>query len=82
MTTRKRPPAKKKRPPEMTMQQYRAVLDALGLSYPAAAKHLGVSPRAVAGYGIGDNTVPPPTAKLLRLWLLLKTDPTKASAPF
>jgi len=75
-------PVKTPRPPEMTREQYRAILHQLGLTYGSAASHLGISSRAAAGYGIGDWTVPPPTAKLLRLWLQLKHDSAQARAPF
>ena len=56
----------------MSSKEYDDVLEELGLTRAAAAKHLGISLRAAVGYANDDYAVPIPTAKLLRLWLDIK----------
>jgi hypothetical protein len=70
----------RRRPTTMTKDEYRDILSRLGLSYPAAANALGISPRSAAGYALGDH-IPAPTGKLLRLWLQLKSG-AAARCPF
>jgi hypothetical protein len=54
----------------MTKAQYRAALDALGLSQGDAAEFLGVTVRTSHGYANGAS-IPTAIAKLLRLMVRL-----------
>jgi hypothetical protein len=58
----------------MTANQYRAVIERLGLTQGKAAKWLGISIRASHGYANGDP-VPIAIAKLLRLMVRLDLKP-------
>jgi hypothetical protein len=51
----------------MTKDDYRAVLEALGLSQVAAAKVLGIADRTSRAYALGERPVPEPVALALRL---------------
>jgi len=51
----------------MTKDDYRAVLEALGLSQIAAAKVLGIADRTSRAYALGERSVPEPVALALRL---------------
>jgi hypothetical protein len=59
----------------MTANQYRKAIEALGLSQHRAAEFLGVSPRTSQGYALGEYPVPEAIAKLLRLMLKLGLKP-------
>lgn len=59
----------------MTANQYRAALDALGLTQGAAAKFLGVSLKTAHNYA-NEGTIPEAAAKLLRLMVRLKLKPS------
>ena len=52
---------------EMTTEEYRTALDALGLSIVASAEPLGLSRRQSQRYANGATPVADPVAKLLRL---------------
>lgn len=58
----------------MTLTQYRAALDRLGLTQAGAAKFLGISIRSAHGYANGEP-IPEAIAKLLRLMVRLKLMP-------
>ena len=58
----------------MTAKQYRAALDALGLTQAGAALFLGISIRSAHGYANGDP-IPEGYAKLLRLMVKLELKP-------
>ena len=60
----------------MTNNQFRAALAALQLTQLEAAEWLGVSLRSVNGYA-ADKPIPEPVAKLLRLVVRLKLDPSE-----
>ena len=66
----------------MDAEEFRRILHQLGLSYRTASKHLGVSFRTVAGYGIGEMPISAPVANLLRLWLQIKRSHGKVRLPF
>jgi hypothetical protein len=51
----------------MTKDDYRAVLEALGLSQVAAARVLGIADRTSRAYALGERPVPEPVALALRL---------------
>lgn len=51
----------------MNPTEYRMALDRLGLSQSQAAELLGVDPRTSRRYALGERSIPPPTAVLLRL---------------
>jgi hypothetical protein len=53
----------------MTKDDYRAALEALGLSQVAAAKLLGIADRTSRAYALGERPVPEPVALALRLLL-------------
>lgn len=59
----------------MTSNQYRAALDALGLTQGGAAKFLGISLKTAHNYANG-GAIPEPAAKLLRLMVRLKLKPS------
>ena len=57
---------------QMTAAAYREITASLGLAtHPRAASALGVSLRTAKSYASGEFQVPSPTAKLLRLWLVI-----------
>lgn len=58
----------------MTANQYRSVLDKLGLTQAGAAEFLGVSTRTSHGYANGEP-IPEGYAKLLRLMVRLNLKP-------
>ncbi len=60
----------------MTQNQYRTVLERLGLTQDAAATFLGVSVRTSHGYANG-SPIPEGTAKLLRLMVRLELEPNE-----
>ena len=53
----------------MTPKQFRAALKRLGMNQTKAARHLGVTPRAVRFWVAGDRSIPEPVVILLRTWL-------------
>jgi len=53
----------------MTAKQLRATLKRLGLNQSAAARALGVTPRAVRFWLAGTYPVPELAVRLLRTWL-------------
>ena len=59
---------------DMTANQYRAALSALGLSQAGAADFLGIGIRTSHGYANGEP-IPEPTAKLFRLMVRLNLSP-------
>ena len=59
----------------MTPTQYATAIKSLGLSQRSAAKVLGVDERTSRKWIAGDNKIPEPVAKLLRLAIRLKLDP-------
>lgn len=58
----------------MTAADYRAAIEALGLTQETAATFLGVSLRTAHGYA-NEQPVPLYVAKLLRLCVKLKLNP-------
>jgi len=62
-------------PGDMTPNQYKKAIEALGLSQVRAGEFLGVSPRTSQGYALGEYPVPEAIAKLLRLMIKLKLTP-------
>ena len=62
-------------PGNMTSNQYRKALEALGMSQQAAANFFGVSLRTSQGYALGEYPVPEAVAKLLRLMIRLDLKP-------
>lgn len=74
--------SKPKKPPVMDDIEFCQTLNFLGLTYPEAAKHLGLSLRAVSGYGCGGMRIPDAVAHLLRLWFQIKNSPRKVRLPF
>lgn len=50
----------------MSAEAYSAHLQALGLTVPAAAERLGISPRMSSRYNSGKSAIPLPVALLLR----------------
>lgn len=63
------------KPGNMTANQYRKALDALGLTQQSAADFLGVSLRTSQGYALAEYPVPETIAKLLRLMVRLNLKP-------
>ena len=51
----------------MTPTQFRAALDRLSLSQGQAAKLLGADPRTTRRWALGERSIPPTVAILLRL---------------
>ena len=60
----------------MTSNQFRTALAALQLSQLEAAEWLGLSLRSIHGYA-NEKPIPEPVAKLLRLVVRLKLDPSE-----
>jgi predicted transcriptional regulator len=52
---------------KMKKTEYREAYEALDLSQGRAAKLIGMSHRAVAGYARGEYPIPPPVAIVMRL---------------
>lgn len=50
----------------MTPDEYRSVIDKLGLSQLAAARLLGVDDRTSRRWANGERDIPPPAARFLR----------------
>jgi DNA-binding transcriptional regulator YiaG len=50
----------------MTTDDYRAAIEALGLSQVAASKLLGVDERTSRRWATGERDVPPPAARFLQ----------------
>jgi DNA-binding transcriptional regulator YiaG len=50
----------------MTPDEYRAAIEALGLSQVAAARLLGVDDRTSRRWASGERDVPPPAQRFLR----------------
>ena len=63
------------KPGDMTPNQYKKAIEALGLSQVRAGAFLGVSPRTSQGYALGEYPVPTAIAKLLRLMVKLGLKP-------
>jgi hypothetical protein len=59
----------------MTPQQFRDAIAKLGLSQGRAEVWLGLSTRQGQRYATGDQTIPEPVAKLLRLAISLELAP-------
>ena len=66
--------APRKQLPEMTADEFRAALKALGWTYADAAEQFGLCHGTVAGYANGAR-IPLTRAKLLRLWLAETREP-------
>lgn len=66
---------KKKSPEDRPMKktEYRRLIDSLGMNQEQAATALGVTRRTSAGYATGAS-IPLATAKLLRLWVQMRTN--------
>jgi hypothetical protein len=61
------PPAARLSAAGMTAEEYRAVIDELGLSQVKAARLLGFHERTSRRWALGEQEVPPPAAVALRL---------------
>ena len=59
----------------MTHTQFRAAIAELGLCQERAGRWLGLSGRQGQRYATGDQEIPEPVAKLLRLVILLGLKP-------
>jgi transcriptional regulator with XRE-family HTH domain len=59
----------------MTKNQYRAAIEALGLSQAKTAEFLGVSERQGRRWALGEAPIPPTVAMLLQLMLKHKLSP-------
>lgn len=64
------------KPGNMTANQYRKAIEALGMSQQAAADFFGVSLRTSQGYALDEYPVPEAIAKLLRLMVRLELKPS------
>lgn len=64
----------------MTPTQYRATIEALGLSLTGAAQLLGVNERTCRRWADGEYDVPEPVAMLLRLLIAAKSGRCQAEA--
>lgn len=53
----------------MTAKQLRRRLEALSLNQVEASRRLGVDPRTVRRWVLGESSVPNPVALLLEVWL-------------
>ena len=62
----------------MTPKQYKAALKTIGISNYKAAPWLGIALRTAQNYASGERPVPATLARLLRLVISLKLDPSKA----
>ena len=61
----------------MTHIQFRETLAALTLSQVGAARLLGVNERTARRWGNGEQDIPPPVQRFLRLMLALKLTPER-----
>lgn len=59
----------------MTANQYRTVIEKLGLSQRGAAAFLGINERTSRRMALGEAAVPKSAAMLLRLMVKLKLKP-------
>jgi hypothetical protein len=59
----------------MTPKQYRAAIDALGLSQVKAGKFLQVPTRTSQRWALGENRIPKAVGMLLRLMIAMKLSP-------
>ncbi len=64
----------------MTPREYRATIEALGLSLTEAALVLGVSLRTCYRWQDGDYAVPGPVERLLKLFIAAKAGQCQAEA--
>lgn len=64
----------------MTADQYRAALAWLGLSQVAAARLLGADARTSRRWALGERSIPPTVAVLLRLLIAGKIAQTDIAA--
>ena len=53
----------------MTVKQFQAAIDRLGLSQVGAAKLFGADPRTARRWALGERSIPESVAILLRLML-------------
>ena len=60
---------------EMSKNEYRRAIDAIGLSQMKAATFLGLSPRTSQSYALGETKVTKSVALLLRTMVQLKLEP-------
>jgi DNA-binding transcriptional regulator YiaG len=56
----------------MTPAQYRAAIEALGLSQLAAARLLGVDGRTSRRWANGERDIPPPAERFLRYLIAIR----------
>ena len=59
----------------MTSNQFRSTLDRLGLSQLGAARLFGADGRTVRRWALGERSIPPTVAILLRLLVVGKITP-------
>jgi transcriptional regulator with XRE-family HTH domain len=59
----------------MTANQFRAALDRLGLSQLGAARLFGADGRTARRWALGERSIPPTVAILIRLMLAGKIKP-------
>jgi hypothetical protein len=64
----------------MTDDEYRAKLDALGMTQTAAAQFLAVAERTSRRYALGVSPIPGPVAILLRYMARKKLKPEDVSS--
>lgn len=64
----------------MRKREFREALDTLGLLQTEAAKLLGIDPRTLRRFALGEAEVPRPIALVLRLMVKYKIAPEKAAA--
>jgi hypothetical protein len=70
----------KPEPEPMDAAEYRTAMEEFAITHDAMAAALGVSIRTSFNYAKGE-TIPLPTAKLIRLWLQLRKTPHKLDVP-
>ena len=56
----------------MTQSEYRSARETLGWTHSRMGKVLGLGPRSPYRYAAGDVDIPEPTARLVRLLVLLR----------
>jgi hypothetical protein len=59
----------------MTSRQYRAAIEALGLSQIRAGRFLGVPTKTSSRWALGESRVPTAVGVLLKLMIALKLSP-------
>lgn len=64
----------------MTSDEYRAALEALGLSQVEGSAVLGSDERTSRRWASGERSVPPSVAKLLRLMIAMEIEPSVVKA--